>query len=165
MLKTKSSRLLLLLTDPEHIHRFFFLLLVLAATCVFWLESTGTPTTARQTPSDAWTPAAFDVEPETSPLPSTADPRIQIQTPAMKTDHQNTVVYANNYRLEKQSDASQGDWFQLLHKKLGTDGRSGNWVRVEAGYGQLCRMESDFGQRSLELEQPRCAYLKAGFSF
>ena len=78
-----------------------------------------------------------------------------------KTDNQN----ATDFRLEKQSGSNQRDLFQLVHKKLYADGRTGKWVDVEAGYGQICGVESGIGKNSVELEQPGCAYLKASFSF
>ncbi len=164
MLYPKCSRLFPLLTEPEHIHRFFILLLTLTATFVFWLESKGAPVTSDETPSQPWRPAATRIGSITAFSPAT-DPRLPLQNPVPKTDKQNAAGYPANYHLEKQRDAGRSDLFQMIYKKLGPDGRSGNRVRVEAGYGPLCRMEPDFGQRSLELEQPGCAYLKASLSF
>jgi hypothetical protein len=41
----------------------------------------------------------------------------------------------------------------------------GSAVHIKAGYGQFCQYESSIGKPAVELEQPSCAYLKAGFSF
>ena len=166
MLYTKSSRLLPLLTDPEHIHRFFVLLLALAATLVFWLESAVTPPTVSYTQSPARRPTVARNHPAANLLCYDAPaPHLQPQAAVLKPDDQNATVYSYDTRLEKQNDSNQRDLFQLIHKKLSADGRTGSWVHVEAGYGQICRVESSIGKNSVELERPGFAYLKASFSF
>jgi hypothetical protein len=170
----KPYRLLPLLADPEHLHRFFILLLAFAAALVFWLETTSTPPTVSQVPSRTWNPAVARVAPATCPLPavvvsrdqvlpSAVVSRAEVPSPAMAPENQGNVTFSNHYRLEKQNDAARGDWLQFIYQKLGPDNRTATGLHLEAGYGQLCRMESAFEQRPLE--QPRCAYLRAGFSF
>jgi hypothetical protein len=161
----KPYRLLPLLADPEHLHRFFILLLTFAAALVFWLETTSTPPTVSQAPSRTWNPAVTRVAPATRPLPAVVVSRAEVPSPEMAPENQDNVTFSNHYRLEKQSAAGQDDWLRFIYRKLGPDDQPANGLHVEAGYGQLCRMESGFGQRALEQEQPRCAYLKAGFSF
>ena len=186
MLYTKSSRLLPLLTDPEHIHRFFVLLLALAATLIFWLESVVTPPMVSHNQSPARTPAVARNHPVANLVCSDAPaPRLQppavvlkpdnlqaavskpddLQAAVLKPDDQNATVFPYESRLEKQNNSNQRDLFQLIHKKLSANGRMGKWVDVAAGYGQICGVESGLGKCSVELERPGCAYLKASFSF
>ena len=165
MLKIEVSKLLPPLTDPEHIHRFFVLLLALAATLAFWLESTGTPAMICQEPSPARTPAVASIEPVTSPLSSVTAPRLRFRTSVIKPDNQDATGYSYDYRFEKQNDSNQRDLFQLIHKKLSANGQSGSRVLVEAGYGQICEVEAGIGENEVELERPSRAYLKASFSF
>ncbi|MGO9584981.1 MAG: hypothetical protein ACLP2Y_02065 [Limisphaerales bacterium] len=92
-------------------------------------------------------------------------PRLQYPMAAAKLDEQKAADFPSDSLLEKQSSSNQRDWFQLVHKKLCADGRTGKWVDVSAGYGQICGFESSIGRNSVEWERPGCAYLKASFSF
>jgi hypothetical protein len=92
-------------------------------------------------------------------------PRFQYQAAVLQINNQNATDFSSNSRLEKQSGSNQRDFFQLVHKKMYADGRTGRWVDVAAGYGQICRVESSIGKNSVELERPGFAYLKASFSF
>jgi hypothetical protein len=92
-------------------------------------------------------------------------PRFQPQAAVLKPDNQNATGFPYDSRLEKQDGSNQRDLFQLVHKKLYSDGRMGRWVDVTAGYGQVCQFESGIAKNTAELQQPGCAYLKASFSF
>jgi len=163
--RTEASNLLLLLFDPEKIHRFFVLLLALAATWVFWLESVMTPPMVSHNQSPARTPAVTRNDSATSSFRYASAPRLQYQVAALKLDDQNATDFPYDFRLEKQNGSNQRDLFQLVHKKLYADGRMGKWVDVEAGYGQICGVEPGIGKNTVELERPSRAYLKASFSF
>jgi hypothetical protein len=84
---------------------------------------------------------------------------------ASKPDNQNPANFPSDSRLEKQSSSNQRDLFQLFHTKLYADGRTGKWMDVGAGYGQVCQFESGIAESMAELERPSRAYLKASFSF
>jgi hypothetical protein len=164
--RTEASNLLLLLFDPEKIHRFFVLLLALAATWVFWLESVVTPPMVSHNQSPARTPAVTRNHSAANLLCyDTSVPRLQYQAAVLKPDDQNATDFPYDFRLEKQNGSNQRDLFQLVHKKLYADGRMGKWVDVEAGYGQICGVEPGIGENTVELERPSRAYLKASFSF
>jgi len=165
VLYTKSSRLLPLLTDPEHIHRFFVLLLALAATLIFWLESAVTPPMVSHNQSTARTPAVARNDSATSSTPCASAPDLQSRAAVLKPNDQNATVFSYDSRLEKQNESNQRDLFQLIHKKLSANGRTGKWVDVAAGYGQICGVEAGIGENEVELERPSRAYLKASFSF
>jgi hypothetical protein len=92
-------------------------------------------------------------------------PCLQYQIAGLKLDHQNTTAFSSDFLLEYQNNPGPRDWSQFLYKKSNTDERRGTWVHVEAGYGQFCQFESSLGEKTVELEQPSCAYLKASFSF
>jgi hypothetical protein len=84
---------------------------------------------------------------------------------ALKLDNQYAPVFSSNSRLEKQSYSNQRDLIPLVHTKLYADGRTGKWMDVAAGYGQVCQHESGIAESMAELERPSRAYLKASFSF
>ena len=92
-------------------------------------------------------------------------PRLQSQVATSKPDNQNTANFPSDSRLEKQSGSNQRDLLQLVHTKLYADGRTGKWMDVAAGYGQVCDFESGIAESKAELERPSRAYLKASFSF
>ena len=166
MQRTENSNLLLLLSGSEYVLRFLVLLLALAVTSVFGQESVLTLAMVSYDQSPARTPAVVRNNSVTNLLCYDASaPRLQYQVAALKLNHQNATDFSSNSRLEKQSDLNQHDLFKLVHKKLYADGRTGKWVDVEAGYGQIGGVESGIGKNSVELEQPGCAYLKASFSF
>jgi hypothetical protein len=83
----------------------------------------------------------------------------------LKLDNQNSPAYSFDYRLGKQRSPNQHDLLQLFHKKLYADGRTGKWMDITAGYGQVCQFESGIAKNTEELERPGFAYLKASFSF
>ena len=101
------------------------------------------------------------------PVYSAPTPRLQSQVAASKPDNQNnnTANFPSDSRLEKQSVSNQRDLLQLVHTKLYADGRTGKWMDVAAGYGQVCQFESGISKSTAELERPSRAYLKASFSF
>jgi hypothetical protein len=92
-------------------------------------------------------------------------PRLQYRVAALNLDNQNATDFSFDSRLEKQSGSNQHGWFQLVHTKLYTDGRTGKWMDVAAGYGQVCQFESGIAENAAELERPSRAYLEASFSF
>jgi hypothetical protein len=92
-------------------------------------------------------------------------PRFQYQAAVLQINNQNATDFSSNSRLEKQSGSNQHGWFQLVHTKLYTDGRTGKWMDVAAGYGQVCEFESGIAESTAELERPSRAYVKASFSF
>jgi len=92
-------------------------------------------------------------------------PHLRHPAAALKPDHQNITAFPPETPLEKQTVSRQHDWFQLVQKKSGPGGWMGRRVQVEAGYGQICRAESNRGKNTMEWQQPSCAYLRAGFSF
>ena len=166
MQRTENSNLLLLLSGSEYVLRFLVLLLALAVTSVFGQESVLTLAMVSYDQSPARTPAVVRNNSVTNLLCYDASaPRLQHQVAVLKLDNQNATGFSSDFRLEKQTGSNQRDWFQLVHKKLSANGRTGKWVDVAAGYGQVCQFESGIGKNSVELEQPGCAYLKASFSF
>jgi len=92
-------------------------------------------------------------------------PRFQYQAAVLQINNQNATDFSSNSRLEKQSGSNQRDFFQLVHTKLYADGRTGKWMNVAAGYGQVCQFESGIAENMAQLERPSRAYLKASFSF
>ena len=93
-------------------------------------------------------------------------PRLQYEVAALKLNNQNATVFSSYSRFEKQSGSNQhDDLFQLIHKKMYADRRTGKWVDVAAGYGQIFGDETSIGKNSMGWERPGCAYLKASFSF
>ena len=159
--RTEDSNLLLLLSGSEYVLRFLVLLLALTVTSVFGQESgvTLAMVSYDQSPAARNHPAAnllcYDA----------SAPRLQYRVAALKLDNQNATDFSSDFRLEKQSGSNQRDLFQLVHKKLSADGRTGKWVDVAAGYGQVCQFESGIGKNTAELQRPGYAYLRASFSF
>jgi hypothetical protein len=90
---------------------------------------------------------------------------LQYRMAGLKSDHQNTTNFTLNFLPQSQIDTLPRDWFQQIYKKSETDGRTGIWAHVEAGYGQFCQFESCLGKDTVEVQQPSCAYLRASFSF
>jgi len=163
--RTEASNLLLLQSGPKNVHRFLVLLLALAATLVFGLESVVTPAMVSYNQSPARTPVVARNDSATSSFCYASDPRLQFWASVLKPDNQNATGFSYDSRLEKQSGSNQLDLFQLVHKKLYADGRAGKWVDVAAGYGQVCQFEPGIGKNTVELERPSRAYLEASFSF
>jgi hypothetical protein len=91
--------------------------------------------------------------------------RLPYRVAALKLDNQPVTDFSSDSRLEKQSGSNQRDLFQLVHKKLYADGRTGKWMDVAAGYGQICQFESSITKNTADLERPGFAYLRASFSF
>ena len=166
MQRTENSNLLLLLSGSEYVLRFLVLLLALAATSVFGQESVVTLAMVSYDQSPPGTPAAVRNNSVTNLLCYDASAtRLQYRVAALKLDNQNAADFSYDSRLEKQNGSNQRDWFQLIHKKLSANGRTGSWVLVEAGYGQICQFESGIGKNTAELQRPGFAYLRASFSF
>jgi hypothetical protein len=163
--RTEDANLLLLLSGSKSIRRFLILLLALAATSVFGQESAVTLAMVSYNQSPARTPAVARNDSATSVFRYASAPHLQYRVAVLKPDNQNATSFSYDSRLEKQNGSNQRDWFQLIHKKLSADGRTGSWVLVEAGYGQICGVESGIGKNTAELERPSRAYLKASFSF
>ena len=166
MQRTEDSNLLLLLSGSEYVLRFLVLLLALTVTSVFGQEPVLTLAMVSYNQSPARTPAAVRNNSVTNLLCYDASAtRLQYRVAALKLDNQNATGFSYDSRLEKQSGSNQRDLFQLVHKKLYADGRTGKWVDVAAGYGQICGVESSIGKNTAELQRPGFAYLKASFSF
>ena len=166
MQQTEDSNLLFLLSGSANVLRFLVVLLALGATLVLGQEPVVTLAMVRYDQSPAQTPAVARNNSAANLLCYDASaPRLQYRVAVLKPDNQNATGFSYDSRLKKQSGSNQHDLFPLVHKKLYADGRAGKWVDVEAGYGQICGVESGIGKNTMELEQPSCAYLKASFSF
>jgi hypothetical protein len=163
--RTEDSNLLLLLSGSEYFLRFLVLLLALAVTSVFGQEPAVTLAMVSYDQSPARTPAVARNDSATNSFRYASATRLQYRVAALKLDNQNAADFSSDSRLEKQSGSNQRDLFQLIHKKLSADGRTGKWVDVAAGYGQVCQFESSVGKNTAELQRPGFAYLKASFSF
>jgi hypothetical protein len=164
--RTEDSTLLLLLSGSEYVLRFLVLLLALAVTSVFGQESVVTLAMVSYDQSPARTSAVARNHSAANLLCYDASaPRLQYRVAALKLDNQNATDFSSDFRLEKQNGSNQRDLFQLIHKKLSADGRTGKWVDVTAGYGQVCQFESGIGKNTAELQRPGFAYLRASFSF
>jgi hypothetical protein len=164
--RTEVSNQLFPLSGSKSFRRFFVLLLTLAATSVFGQGSVLTLAKVRYDQSPARMSAVARNNSTANIFGYYASaPRLQYQVAALKLNHQNATDFSSNSRLEKQSDLNQHDLFKLVHKKLYADGRTGKWMDIAAGYGQICGVESGIGKNSVELERPGFAYLKASFSF
>jgi hypothetical protein len=159
--RTKDAHLLLLLSGSNSFRHFLVLLLALAVTSVFGQGSVLTLAMVRYEQS----PAARNNSTANILCYDASAPRFQYQAAVLQINNQNATDFSFDSRLEKQSGSNQRDFFQLVHKKMYADGRTGKWVDVAAGYGQICRVESSIGKNSVELERPGFAYLKASFSF
>jgi hypothetical protein len=163
--RTEDSNLLLLLSGSEYVLRFLVLLLALAVTSVFGQESVVILAMVSYDQSLARTTTVARNHSATSSFPYASAPRLQSRMAALKFDNQNATDFSSDFRLEKQSGSNQRDLFQLVHKKLSANRRTGSWVLVEAGYGQICRVDSSIGKNTAELQRPGFAYLRASFSF
>ena len=165
MQRTEDSNLLLLRSGSEYVLRFLVLLLALTVTSVFGQEPAVTLAMVSYDQSPARTPAVARDDSATNSFRYASAPRLQHQVAALKLDNQNATGFSYDFRLEKQNGSNQGAWFQLVHKKLSANGRTGSGVLVEAGYGQICQFESGIGKNTAELQRPGFAYLRASFSF
>jgi hypothetical protein len=163
--RTEDFNLLFLLSGSKSFRRFLVLLLAITAASVFGQEPAVTLAMVSYNQSPARTRAAARNDSATSAFRYASAPRLQYRAAALKLDNQNATGFSYDSRLEKQNSSNQRDLFQLFHKKLSADGRTGSWVLVEAGYGQICGVESGIGKNTAELERPSRAYLKASFSF
>jgi hypothetical protein len=133
----------------------------MAATSEFGQESLPMLAMVSHNQSPARTPTMARHVSATSSFPCASAPRLQYPAAVLKPDNQN----ATGFHLEKQGGSDQHDLFQLVHKKLYADGRTGKWMDVTAGYGQVCQFESGIAKNTAELQHPGCAYLRASFSF
>jgi hypothetical protein len=157
---------LLLLSGLKSFRRILFLFLTLAVTSVFGQGSVLTLAMVRYDQSPARTPEVARNHSAVNLLCYDAPaPRLQYQAAALKFDNQNAISFSFDSILEKHGGSNQHDLFQLVHKKLYADGRTGKWMDVAAGYGQVCQFESGIAKNAAELQRPGCAYLKASFSF
>jgi hypothetical protein len=164
--RTEDSNLLLLLSGSKSFYSFLILLLALAATSVFGQGSVLTLAMVRYDQSPVRTPTVAHNNSAANLLCYDAPaPRLQYRVAVLKFDNQNATDFSSDSRLEKQSISNQHDLFQLVHKKLYADGRTGKWMDVAAGYGQVCQFESGIAKNTAELQRPGFAYLKASFSF
>ena len=159
--RTEASNRLLLPSGSKSFRRYLVLFLIMAATSEFGQEPVLTLAMTSHNQLPARTPAVARHDSATSSFPDASAPRLQYPAAVSKPDNQN----ATDFRLEKQNGSTQRDLFQLVHKKMYADGRTGKWVDVAAGYGQICGVESSIRKDTAELERPSCAYLKASFSF
>jgi len=139
--------------------------LLMVATSVFGQEKVRTLAMVRYTQSPVQIPAVTRADPTAMPFRNVPAPRLQYRPAALTPVNQNDAGLEFDSRLEKQSGSNQQDLFQLVHKKIGTSGRTGSWVDVEAGYGRTGHDESGFVRNTADLERPGFAYLRADFSF
>lgn len=102
-----------------------------------------------------------------NPMAYTTVPRLQYQINRMSLLRQNTPGLSSNFLFEINHGSNLCDRSPLIYKKLNPDSQTLSWMHVEAGYGQFCQYASCFGSNAVELElrQPRCAFLRASFSF
>jgi len=164
--RTKDSNLLLLLSGSKSFRRFLVLLLTMAATSALGQESVLTLAMVRYDPSPAWMPAVARNHSTANILCYDASAsRLQYEVALLQCDKQNATDFSSYSRLEKQSGPNQHDLFQLVHKQMYADGRTGKWVDIAAGYGHIFGDEPSIRKNSAEWERPGCAYLKASFSF
>jgi hypothetical protein len=159
--KTEDSNLLLLLSGSKNVRRFLVLLLALAATSVFGQGSVLTLAMVSYNQS----PAARNNSAANLLCYDASAPRLPYRAAVLKPDNQNATGLSYDSRLEKQNGSNQRDLFRLIHKRLSADGRTGKWVDVAAGYGQVCQLESGIVKNTAELQRPGFAYFKASFSF
>ena len=165
---SKNANQLFLLSGSKNFRRFLVLLLALAATSVSKQESVLTAAVVRYDQAPAQKCVVVRNNSAANLLVYTAPtPRHLSRAAASKPDSQNknTADFPSVSRLEKQSGSYQRDLFQLVHTKLYADGRTGKWMDVAAGYGQVCEFESGIAESMAELERPSRAYVKASFSF
>lgn len=165
MPKTKDSSPLLLLSGSGNILRFLALLLALTATAALGQESVLTLAMVGYDQSPARTPTKARYDSAANPSDSVSAPRLQYQVAGVKLDRRNIAAFSFDASREKQDGSYRHDWPQLVRKKSGGDGWTVFGGHIEAGYGQICRLESCYGKSVMELEQPSCAYLMARFSF
>jgi hypothetical protein len=66
---------------------------------------------------------------------------------------------------EKSDDSDQFNLIRLVHKRLGVNGRSEQWLDVQAGYGAACFDHADMEKIEPNWQEPGCLYVKASFSF
>jgi len=163
--KTEDANLLLL-SGAKSFRYCLVLLLVLAVTSVFGQGSVLTLAMVRYDQSPARIPAVTHDKSAANLLCYDASiPCLQSQVAVLKLDYRIATALSSNSRFEKQSASNQHDLFQLVHKRLYTDGRTGKWMDVAAGYGQVCQFDSSIAKNAEELQRPGFAYLKASFSF
>jgi hypothetical protein len=111
------------------------------------------------------TAAATGYHAAPSPMGSVSAHRLQYQTAGLKLNRLNTVAFSYDASAEEQDVSYRHGRLQLVCKKSGGDGRTGFLGHFGAGNGQFCQLKSGFGKRTRELEQPKCTYLSARFSF
>ena len=165
MRSTVDCRLLSLLPVPENALCLMVLVLSVVATSVFGQEKVTTLAMVRYDQSPATTPSSARVDTTLIPFRNVSAPRLQYRVAALKPDNQSDTGFSADARLEKMGGPSQHDLLQLVHKKFGPAGRTGNWMDVDAGYGQISHNESGLSRNTVELQRPGFAYLKASFSF
>lgn len=164
--RTEDSNRLFLLSCSKRVRHFLVLFLVLAATSVFGQGSGLTLAMVRYNQSPARRTAMARNNSATNYICyDVSAPRLQHPVAALKLDNQNATNYSSDSRLEKPSGSNQRDLFRFVHKKLSTDGRTGKWVDVAAGYGRVCQFESGLGKNAADFQHPGFAYLRASFSF
>lgn len=92
-------------------------------------------------------------------------PRLQYRIAGLQFNHHDTASPSSGSLFDQWNTFSSSDRIPFVCTKLNAEGRTGSWMHLEAGYGQICQFESCIGKSTMELEQPSCAYLKASFSF
>jgi hypothetical protein len=141
------------------------LLLALAATAALGQESVMTLAMLRYDQSSARTTAVARYDSPANPLSSGSAPRLEYPVARIKPDLLNIAAFSFDAAPENQNGTYRRDWQQLICKKMNGKGWTGFWGHIAAGYGQFCRLESCFGKRIMEIEQPPSGYLMARFSF
>ena len=67
--------------------------------------------------------------------------------------------------VEKHDNPDQFNLIRLVHKSLGTNGRSERWLDVQAGYGAVCFDHADMEKFEPNWQESGRLYIKASFSF
>jgi hypothetical protein len=163
----KASNLLSPFSGSKHLLCIFILLSAQAAIPMFGQVSVITLAMVSYDQLPAQTTSAVRDDSAASPLANATVPLLQYQIAGLSLMHQNTLGLSSNSLFEKNDGSNPCGRSQFVNKKSNADSQTLSWMHVEAGYGQFCQYGYCFGSNAVELElrQPRCAYLRASFSF
>jgi hypothetical protein len=166
----KASHLLSRFSGLKRVPGLLVLLSALAAIPVLGQVSVITLAMASYDPLPAKTISAAHDDSAANPLAYATVPHLQYQITGLKLDHQNPAVFTSDFQLKEHNGtnlSNLSDLTQFVCRKSNAFGQMVGWMHVEAGYGQFCQYGSCFGSNAVELElqQPKCAFLRASFSF
>ena len=165
MSRTEDSRLLRILYAADNVSILLILLLSMAATPAFGQETVKLLAMVSYDQASVRVPATIWADAATNSVWNISTPLLQYQSAVSTLERQNNASFLMDSRLERPSAIHQHDLFQLVHKQLCTTGRSGNWLNIEAGYGQISHADFSIEEYQAELQRPGFAYLKASLSF